>query len=130
MMRLVDADTASVYLNTEACKQIEQMPTVIPQCPKKSCMYYKSDVCRSCIRSLKQKDLFKGTDDSEFGDLLICKILKVKPEQRFFWEGYNLKISENGKVLKLCIDDLWIGLEGDVVCELINNRDKIMRYIE
>ena len=27
-MRLVDADNASLYLNTEACKQIQQMPTV------------------------------------------------------------------------------------------------------
>lgn len=27
-MRLIDADKASMYLNTEACKQIQQMPTV------------------------------------------------------------------------------------------------------
>ena len=27
-MRLVDADNASLYLNAEACTQIQQMPTV------------------------------------------------------------------------------------------------------
>lgn len=28
MMRLIDADMASVYLNKEGCKQIKKMPTV------------------------------------------------------------------------------------------------------
>ena len=62
----------------------------------------------------------------------ICVVLGVMPEQMFFWRGYTLKVTgAHAQVCKKVTTDVgWIGLEGSVVCDLINNVEEIMRTPE
>ncbi len=57
----------------------------------------------------------------------ICTAIGVRTGQVFFWRGYTLMVDESGVVCKHTMSDTWIGLEGAMVCELINNADEIMR---
>lgn len=59
----------------------------------------------------------------------ICTVLGVRTEQEFVWRSYTLKVSsKNGAVCKQMVGGDWLGLEGIMVCELINNPQDLMRY--
>lgn len=60
----------------------------------------------------------------------LCTILGVWPEQVFNWRGYTLKVRSDGVVGKKMVGDSWPGLEGPMVCGLINNADEIMRKVQ
>ena len=60
----------------------------------------------------------------------LCTILGVWPEQVFNWRGYTLKVRSDGVIGKKMVGDSWPGLEGPMVCELINNADEIMRQVQ
>ncbi|MCM1224634.1 MAG: hypothetical protein NC548_60325 [Lachnospiraceae bacterium] len=62
----------------------------------------------------------------------LCQVLDVEPWQQFAWEGYILRVSPNGENVqkKIVCAPYWLGLEGNKVCELINNTDKMMRMQE
>lgn len=61
----------------------------------------------------------------------ICVVLGVMPEQEFYWRGYRLKVSARyANICKKVSTSLgWIGLEGSVVCDLINSVEEIMRLL-
>ncbi len=60
----------------------------------------------------------------------LCTILGVWPGQVFNWRGYTLKVRSDGVIGKKMVGDSWPGLEGPMVCELINNADEIMRQVQ
>lgn len=87
----------------------------------------------SDLRRLLDDDAFDTIETEEtIYPFPICSMLKVDPNQKFLWEGYILRVCpETGRIqksIKTAPD--WIGLEGNLVCDLINHPDKIIRYTE
>ena len=65
-MRPVDADMASIYLNSAACEQIKRMPTVEPKVAKE-------EKCGLCNR----KKQLSGQGMIMLGDKMNCHIFIV-----------------------------------------------------
>lgn len=61
-MGLVDIKSAPLYLNTIACEQIKRMPVRIKDCPKRGCKFYRSQVCKTCLRNINRKDRFEPVE--------------------------------------------------------------------